>query len=99
ELRDGRRVTGAGAFGPVLVALGETGYGVAPLIVVIPLAAAGGTVAAILTRQGWRAIARHVLSLACCTGSFVLVSAVEARTRLHVPGRESTLLATGLACL
>jgi hypothetical protein len=94
ELRDGRRMTAVGAFGPALVALGGSGYRVAPVAWLLGAALAAEFIALLLTRKPVVIVLFHAAALLAAEGLFVAVTAQR-----WISGRPALLLATALSSL
>jgi hypothetical protein len=92
ELRNGRRMTAVGAFGPALIALGESGYRVAPLTWLIGGALGVELVALLVTRQRVRILLVHGFALLAAATLFEIVTAFAG-----VTGRRGLLLGTALS--
>lgn len=84
ELQSGRRVGAVGAFGPVLIALGGSGYGLAPFVVLIAITTCCEALLVLLRRtQGIRRV-RHVLTFLVGSGLFAAVGSFEHRVTPRV---------------
>jgi hypothetical protein len=94
ELRDGRRMTAVGAFGPALVALGGNGYDVAPLVWLVCGALCVELVALLASRQRVRMLLPHGIALFVAAGVFAVIGLQH-----WINGRPALLLGTALSSL
>jgi hypothetical protein len=94
ELRDGRRMTAVGAFGPALIALGGSGYRMAPVGWLIGAALIAELLALMATRKPLRVSVFHAAALLIAEGLFAGVDAQR-----WISGRPAVLFATTLSSL